>query len=174
MRRTKLFSAALLAAAWLAGGSVWAQTEPEQDSDGWYLLGTVDDVEWFGQQVADKHATIKGKLIADIDYEGVVNRHQPIGHYGQKFVGKFDGQGHRILNMIINDPTLPKGNDDGTGFFGCVRIGGDGIIMGSDSEKETNTLVEIKNLIIDSSCSITSSRANTAGIVGRISEKAQI
>ena len=171
MRRTKLFSVALLAAVWLAGGSVWAQTEPEQDSDGWYLLGTVDDVEWFGQQVADKHATIKGKLIADIDYEGVVNRHQPIGNYGQKFVGKFDGQGHRILNMIINDPTLPKGNDDGTGFFGCVRIGGDGIIMGSDSEKETNTLVEIKNLIIDSSCSITSSKANTAGIVGRISEK---
>ena len=172
MKRTKLFTAALFAAAWLAGGMAWAQSEPAQDSDGWYLLGTVDDVEWFGQQVMDgKHATIKGKLTANIDYEGVVNRHRPIGNYGQKFVGKFDGQGHRILNMVLNDPTLPKGNDDGTGFFGCVRVGGDGFIMGSDTEKETNDLVEIKNLIIDASCTITSSRANTAGLVGRISER---
>ena len=170
--KKQLLSLSLLALAWFTGSTAWAQSEPAQDSDGWYLLGTVDDVEWFGQQVMDgKHATIKGKLTADIDYEGVKNRHQPIGRYGQKFVGKFDGQGHRILNMVLNDPTLPKGNDDGTGFFGCVRVGGDGFIMGSDTEKETNDLVEIKNLIIDASCTITSSRANTAGLVGRISEK---
>ena len=172
MKKSYLFSLAVFAVAWMTGFSAWAQDAPEQDSDGWYLLGSVDDVEWFGQQVMDgKHATIKGKLTADIDYEGVENRHRPIGHYGQKFVGKFDGQGHRILNMVLNDPTLPKGNDDGTGFFGCLRVGGDGFIMGSDTEKETNDLVEIKNLIIDASCTITSSRANTAGLVGRISEK---
>ena len=161
--KTKLLSAALLAAAWLAGGSVWAQSEPEQDSDGWYLLGSVDDVEWFGDQVLAGHHTIKGKLTADIDYEGVTNAHKPIGNDTHKFIGHFDGQGHRIKNMILNNPTSAKG----VGFFGSIRGGGDGFIMGSDTEKEVNLDVVIKNLIIDSSCSISSNQTMTAGVVGR-------
>ena len=40
MKRTKLFSAALLAAAWLAGGSAQAWDKPAQDADGVYQIGT--------------------------------------------------------------------------------------------------------------------------------------
>ncbi len=168
--KKQFFSLALFAAAWFAGGTAWAQSTPSQDDDGYYLLGSVEDVEWFSQQVADGHSTIKGKLTDDIDFNNTKNAHKPIGTYGKKFIGKFDGQNHRIKNMVLNDPPLSNASNDGTGFFGCVRVGGDGFIMGSDTEKETNSLVEIKNLIIDSSCSVTSSRQGTAGLVGRISE----
>ena len=125
--------------------------------DGWYELTNAGNVEWVSQQVASGNYTIKCKLTTDIDYTNTY--HQPIGNFGKKFFGKFDGQNHRIKNMTLNNPTLSQPDEDGTGFFGCVRVGGDG-----------NNLVEIKNLIIDASCSVTSSRPCTAGLVGRISQ----
>ena len=142
----------------------WDKYQPAtQDGDGWYQLGNVGNVEWFGQQVLAGHHTIKGKLTADIDYSSVVNSHTPIGNDTHKFIGHFDGQGHRIKNMILINPTTAKG----VGFFGSIRGGGDGFIIGSNTDKEVNLEVVIKNLIIDSSCSITSNQTMTAGVVGR-------
>ncbi|MBQ5714390.1 MAG: hypothetical protein IIV77_07875 [Bacteroidaceae bacterium] len=190
MKKTKLLSVALLAAAWLTSGSAWAQhdgehsytngictiegcTEKYQPAtlvDGWYHLGNAGNVEWFGQQVTEGHHTIKGKLTDDIDYGNIVNAHKPIGGEDHKYIGQFDGQGHRIKNMIIKNPTLAK-TKDGVGFFGSLRGGGDGYIIGSTTEKEVNLEVVIKNLIIDSSCSITSQVAMTGGIVGRVNNQ---
>ena len=42
MKRTRLFSVALLAAAWLAGGSAQAWDEPAQ-VDGVYQIGSAQD-----------------------------------------------------------------------------------------------------------------------------------
>lgn len=67
----------------------------------------------------------------DIDFAGVT--HTPIGpNTGNKYNGTFDGQGHRIMNMIINMP-----DRDNVGFFGFLR---------GNAENTT-----IKNLIIDKS-----------------------
>ena len=111
------------------------------NADGFYELGSAADVEWFAAMVNEAHqTTINGLLTADIDYQGIENAHTPIGlNTTYKYNGIFDGQGHRIKNMIINRASNFQG------FFGVLRGG---------------TIV--RNLIIDSSCSVT----GTTGIGG--------
>ena len=118
-------------------------TEPEQDADGWYLIANGQNVEWFSQYVARKNTSAKAKLTCDIDMEGI--HHSPIGVSNErKFNGQFDGQYHRILNMVINT------EENVQGFFGWVTGGG----------------TTIKNLIIDKSCSIKGGDC-TAGVIGK-------
>ena len=114
------------------------------NADGFYELGSVADVEWFAAMVNDAHqVTIKGMLTADIDYQGIENAHTPIGlNTTYKYNGTFDGQGHRIKNMIIN------ASSNFQGFFGVIRGG-----------------TVIRNLIIDSSCSVTGP-SGIGGITG--------
>ena len=92
MKKTKLFSVALLAAAWLAGGSAQAWDEPAQ-VDGVYQIGTASQLEWFAEYVngvTDDMATntpeesnarlsAQAVLTADIDMTGI--EHAPIGRY---------------------------------------------------------------------------------------------
>ena len=140
MRRTKLFSLALLAAAWLAGGSAQAWDEPAQDENGVWQLGSVNDVEWFSDYIEAGNLTASAVLTADIDFEGVENAHTPIGRNAErKFDGTFDGQFHRIKGMVINTTA------ENQGFFGWIR--GNAVI---------------KNLIIDKSCSITGGNRSAA------------
>ncbi len=152
--KKQFFSLALFAAAWLAGGTAWAQSTPSQDDDGYYLLGSVDDVEWFANEVNINHnVDIKGKLTSDIDYEDVENAHTPIGNdaaLGFKFNGIFDGQYHRIKRMKINYVADNSNNTENVAFFGAVR-----------------GTATIKNLIIDKSCSITTSgtTCRAAGLI---------
>ena len=123
--------------------------------DGYYHFSTPAEVEWFSRMVRiAKHSAMNVKLDADIDYDNVTNAHLPIGIYTQKYWGKFDGQGHTIKKMVLVNC---ENNDNGLGFFGCIRVGGAG-----------NTSTEIKNLTVEGS--ITNDKRNTAGIVGRISE----
>ena len=114
------------------------------NADGFYELGSVADVEWFAAMVNDAHlVTIKGMLTADIDYQGTVNAHTPIGlNTTFKYNGTFDGQGHRIKGMIID------GTSNFQGFFGVIR-----------------GATVIRNLIIDSSCSVTGP-SGIGGLVG--------
>ena len=60
--------------------------------------------------------------------------HRPIGpDNGKKYNATFDGQGHRIKNMIINRP-----NNEMQGFFGSLR--------GNPNSRGEGTV--IKNLIM--------------------------
>lgn len=120
------------------------------DADGFLPLATAADVKWFTAMVNEAYlTTINGKLTADIDFGGVENAHTPIGpNTTYKYNGIFDGQGHRIKNMILN---LPQ---NGVGFFGYVRGG-----------------TIIRNLIIDKSCEICGN-AQVGGIIGGIQTNA--
>lgn len=121
--------------------------EPAQDADGFYLVDNAGKIEWISSMVAAGNLTMKVKLTADIDFEGIENLHSPIGpNTGNKYNGIFDGQGHRIKNMIINRP-----EDENIGFFGYLR------------GNSAHTVV--RNLIIDKSCSITA-KNRAAGISG--------
>ena len=74
--------------------------EPAATADGWYLLANAGNVEWFSALVnqGGNDTSLWGKMVADIDFTGVT--HTPIGATeGTKFNGRFDGQGHRILNL---------------------------------------------------------------------------
>ena len=150
MRKTKLFSYVLLAAAWLMGGSAQAWDEPAQDANGVYQIGTASELEWFAEFVnsvtsgstqEDKDARLAAQavLTADIDLIGI--SHSPIGRYTNangavidtyKFAGKFDGQFHTISNLVIDRP-----EDEALGLFGFVRGN-----------------AKIKNIIMDSTCSV--------------------
>ena len=93
--------------------------EPPTLQDDWYLLGNAGNVEWFSAHVNQGGNNIfsKAKMVADIDFTNVT--HTPIGvNDVTKFNGKFDGQGHRIMNMKI------RTSKDLQGFFGGLRGGG--------------------------------------------------
>ena len=132
MKRTKLFSVALLAAAWFAGGSVQAWDEPTQDANGVYQIGTASELEWFAEQVNSGTTTINALLTADITCNAETS-YGTIGNSSKPYKGTFDGGGHRIINRNVN-----TGTNNGAGFFGYLNGG-----------------ALIKNLILDSSCSFT-------------------
>ena len=78
--------------------------QPAQE-DGWFVLKNAGNVEWFSKQIASGELTLNARLDCDIDFQGIENLHSPIGpNTGRKFNGTFDGQGHRIRNMVINRP----------------------------------------------------------------------
>lgn len=129
---------------WCSVCGTLMQDHLSPNADGFYELGSVADVEWFAAMVNDAHlVTIKGMLTADIDYQGTVNAHTPIGlNTTYKYNGTFDGQGHRIKGMIID------ASSNFQGFFGVIR-----------------GATVIRNLIIDSSCSVTGP-SGIGGLVG--------
>lgn len=109
--------------------------------DDYYVISTAEQLAWFAGKVNNGSGTANAKLTADIDLADVT--WTPIGNTSTKFQGKFDGQEHRILNLVVDLP-----DDDYVGFFGIIGDGAD-----------------IRNLIIDSSCSFTGA-AFVAGVAG--------
>ena len=109
--------------------------------DGYYLISAADQLVWFAGKVNAGEGTINAKLEADIDMSGV--SWTPIGNAGSKFQGKFDGQEHRIENLVCELP-----DEDYVGFFGIIGDGAD-----------------IRNFIIDRSCSFTGG-AFVGGVAG--------
>lgn len=118
--------------------------------DGAYQLATAQDVCMFSLFVNNGEFNANAVLTADIDFEGVeftpigFDRVNPTGENANYlYVGKFDGQGHHIKNLVINMP-----DNIGVGMFGTLGIG-----------------AEIKNMVLESSCVITGK--DRAGIIGR-------
>ena len=131
--------------------SVCSDFQPAEQVDGWYELRNAGNIEWMSKVIqqnakgADNvaYATSKFKMMNDIDFTGVT--HTKIGqNETYKFDGTFDGQGHRITNLVMNEPS---GNH--IGFFGYCRGG--------------STLIQ--NLIIDKTCSFYGDEA-VAALVG--------
>jgi hypothetical protein len=147
------------------------QYQPATKTDGVYKLANVGNVEWMAAKVnagatepgdgGKPYAICSYELTADIDYDGLgTNAHTPIGTYDKKFCGVFDGKGHTILNMKLNQPDRPKPGEDGIGFFGCVRVGND-----------VNKNAIIHNLTIGDGCEVQGSSAYVGGILGRIHQR---
>ena len=108
----------------------------------YYMISSADQLVWFAGKVNNGEGTINAKLEADIDMSGITN-FQPIGNASSKFQGKFDGQEHRIENLVVDLP-----DDEYVGLFGIIGDGAD-----------------IRNLVVDNSCSF-SGAAFVAGIAG--------
>ncbi len=85
---------------------------PAQDEDGYYLIGTTKQFVAFHTIASEVDRYAKGKLTADVDMAGVTML--PIGHNrGENaqhiFAGVFDGQGHALTNVWIDDLNIPSG-----------------------------------------------------------------
>ena len=136
------------------------------EEDGFYYLGTPEEVEWFSAMVKAGYGAMNAKLTADIDFGGVENAHMPIGTSAKKYFGHFDGQGHRIKGMVLTTANnLENRPYDGQGFFGSVRGGGT-----ATDGKYTNEVI-IENLIIDASCSVNHDNNFAAGVVAHINSR---
>ena len=85
--------------------------EPAQDN-GVYQIGTPSELLWFAEHVK-VNGIQKAVLTADIDMTGV--KWTPIGTKEKAFKGEFDGQGHVITNLNVNDPS-----PEYAGLFGYV------------------------------------------------------
>ena len=121
-------------------------TRMQQDSDGFYLIYTKEQLETFRNIVNDtlteseqasgytKNASAKGKLMNDIvlnenlsdklNEDGTVKTGEtvyewtPIGSFSNNYKGTFDGDGHEIIGLYINAPSK-----DYQGLFGDVYNG---------------------------------------------------
>ena len=83
-----------------------AELIPAQDEDGYYLVGNPKQFAVFRAIASDIDKYAKGKLTADIDMAGI--QMLPIGHNkGENavhiFAGEFDGQGHTLANIYLDD-----------------------------------------------------------------------
>ena len=66
-----------------------------QEEDGYYLIGSWDDLYWFSLKVNSGNSSINARLTADID-------NFTLKMMMQSFNGKFDGNGHTISLNIEN------------------------------------------------------------------------
>ena len=108
----------------------------EQAEDGFYKISDGYQLEWFSAMVNTGRNDLCARLMNDIDMQGI--EHTPIAkNVDLRWRGTFDGQGHRIKNLVINRPT-----ENIQGLFGYLR-----------GNSDSNT--RICNLIIDKSCSFT-------------------
>ena len=110
--------------------------------DGYYHIANAKQLVWYSNFVNSGNSKASGKLVADIDMIDESANFTPIGFGGVKFNGTFDGQGHRISNLVVN---LPE--DNCAGLFGYVQAP-----------------CTIKNLVLDETCSITG--AAYSGLIG--------
>lgn len=84
---------------------------PQQDEDGYYLLGTAEDLRWFADQVNAGNVSYSAKLTADIDLGNA--EFTPIAYdwYGDPYSGTLDGNGHRISGLSITEDTTSSGDE---------------------------------------------------------------
>lgn len=82
--------------------------------DGVYQIGTGAELAWFAQTVNGGALNIKGALTRDIDLAGY--NWTPIGNNKAQYAGIFDGQDHRISNLVVINAAYASGA--GAGLFG--------------------------------------------------------
>ncbi len=104
--------------------------ELNQNSDGFYLISTADELRLFASMVNGGQTRINGRLTADIELNNTTgwenwgsnapaNSWTPIGDY---FTGTFDGQGHTISGLYyVNNSDYPSYY---VGLFGSLEGGG--------------------------------------------------
>lgn len=120
--------------AWLPP-QLWAQTQPsggDGSSESPFLITTAEELKWYANYVNGEsgdnvvHTTACAKLMNNIDLSTVCGEGKgnwtPIAKYGiytyngeHRFDGVFDGNGHTISNLYINDK-----NGSNLGLFGYV------------------------------------------------------
>ena len=97
------------------------------DASNCYLINTKEDLVVFEEAVNKGGNSFLGKtvkLTADINLSGIT--WNPIGQTGAtQFQGVFDGQGHTISNMTVNNPS--ESENVSSGFFGWIEDHGQGI-----------------------------------------------
>ena len=130
-------------------GGAWAQTQPSEgdgSSEHPFLINTAEELKWYASYVNGEsgdnevHTTACAQLVKDIDLSTVCGEGKgnwtPIAKFGiytydgeYHFDGVFDGNGHTISNLYINDQYGSH-----LGLFGRIEL------------TESSTSASVKNL----------------------------
>lgn len=124
-----------------SGLSIMLNASAIDIKDGVYQIATGAELVEFASMVNSGDGNLKAALTADVDMSGL--SYTPIGSSNVPYRGTFDGNCHYVRNLVINAP-----DNSNQGLFGYVADG-----------------AYIKNVVIDSSCSI-SGREFCGGIAG--------
>ena len=123
-------------------------------ADGWFEIGTPAELAWWSHYAAE-HLGASARLTADIDMDGYAENYALVGTETAPFYGCFDGQFHRISNLVINYP-----NTRGVGLIAVMNSlpeankTPDGQSIDDTSARNAEG-VYIKNVTLDNTCSIT-------------------
>ena len=107
----------------------YGNTPLQAGEDGFYLISNADELRRFADMVNGGQTNISGRLTADIELNNTTgwenwgntppaNSWTPIGDY---FTGTFDGQGHTISGLYVNNSDYPSHY---AGLFGSLDGGG--------------------------------------------------
>ena len=131
-------------------GQAWAQTQPTGagTQENPYQISTADELRWFAGLVNGTlndgtayNTAACAVLTTNIDLGGAA--WTPIGSESNRYTGTFDGAGHTISNMRVDNSSA-----DYQGFVGYLGSGG-----------------AIQNLTLDKGCSVSGNR-NVGGVCG--------
>lgn len=104
----------------VASAAVWGgETVIPSLSGDVYQIATAENLAWFAEAVNSGTSSIKAVLTADIELNTLGSRANvwtPIGTAENPFTGTFDGAGHTISGVYVNQPEAL-----GVGLFGVVK-----------------------------------------------------
>ncbi|MBQ9519413.1 MAG: hypothetical protein IJR59_05930 [Firmicutes bacterium] len=95
--------------------SVYDVSAPAKDSEGYYLVGTADELYWIADRVnKEYYMDVKVKLTQDIAVnpgevtgaDATLRQWVPLGGDTYNFVGEIDGQGHKITGLCCYNREL--------------------------------------------------------------------
>ena len=99
-------------------------TEPQKDEDGYYRIGTPDELMWLNKNAK---MTDNVRLTADIRINEDLSTEdsnlfgwKPIGSSSARYTGTFDGGGHTISGLYI----FASSNTDASKYVGLIGYGG--------------------------------------------------
>ena len=96
-------------------------TLKDTDSDGYYEIGTADELYAFAAAVNGGNYSANAKLTADLSLGGQSRPWTPIASsdvFAKAYSGTFDGQGHTISSLYFNNTEAYN-----AGLFGYVKGG---------------------------------------------------
>ncbi|MBO7067928.1 MAG: hypothetical protein J6W52_04540 [Bacteroidaceae bacterium] len=133
--------------------------------DGWYELGSADELIWWSHYAAEVNLGANARLKADIDMseKTTPKEYAIVGNESTPFYGNFDGQFHTISNFQISYP-----GQRGVGLIAVMNSRANKKDGMSDSDARNAEGVFIKNVVLDESCKIEG--LGYCGIVGMTAE----
>ena len=127
------------------------------DDKGWFDIKNGNELAWWSNYAGKVNLGCSARLTADIEMTDEDNDHYaPVGTELAPFYGNFDGQFHRISNLNINLDAI------GVGLISVMNS--EPKNSGDDNNARAKDPVEVRNVILDASCSITG--RGYVGIIG--------